>query len=368
MFADNRGKKAAQDELDEHASQRANGFAFREDVEVEPFPVFMAGELTKMRTPHLVQNLIYGFSVISGEPNSGKSALAVDLGLHIAAGVPFFGRKVLGGPVLYVAAEAPYSVAQRVEATRRMKFGGQRLPFYISNSSPNLGEQFSAPSDTARLIATMRSIETQEGTAARAFFVDTAASVMGAGDENGQGMLTLVSMIQLVIRETGAVGVLMHHPGKTDTQGLRGHSSLRGAIDAQITLSIDTKSGIRTAVVKKSRDGATGNLIHFSLNRVVQPEVDEFGDPITTVVVERGGALATTLGLGGKNQMRALKALREWACAHSQDLISDSELAALMKGAKAGRNWRQEVVVSLVGVGVLAPCDGAHRVNRVLLT
>jgi len=367
MFADARGPKAARDELDERASRGANGSTFREDCGLEPFPVFLAGELEGMRTPQLVQNLIYGFSVISGEPNSGKSALAVDLALHIAAGAPFFDQKVLGGPVLYVAAEAPYSVAQRVEATRRVKFAGKRLPVYISSSMPNLGEHSSAATDAARLIATIRSIGVREGTAVRAFFVDTAASVMGAGDENGQGMSTLVGMIQLVIRETGAVGVLMHHPGKNDPQGLRGHSSLRGAVDAQITLSTDTTSGIRKAVVKKSRDGATGNQIHFSLDSVVQPGVDEFGDPITTVVVQVVDTLPARLRLKGKNQKKALTELTKWSATHTQDFINNDELASLMKRADAGKNWRKEVLEAFIDLRVLAAAVDGYRVNRDLL-
>jgi hypothetical protein len=367
MFGDTLGADAARHELDERASRRANGSGLGEDCDAKPFPVFLAGELEGMRTPQLVQNLVYGFTVISGEPNSGKSALAVDLGLHIAAGVPFFGRKVLGGPVLYLAAEAPYSVAQRVEATRRAKFAAKRLPVYISSSMPVLGEQSSAATDAARLIATIRSIGVREGTAVRAFFVDTAASVMGAGDENGQGMSTLVTMMQLVIRETGAVGVLIHHPGKNDPQGLRGHSSLRGAVDAQITLTTDTMSGIRRAIVKKSRDGATGNQIHFSMDCVVQPEVDEFGDPITTVVVRVVDTLPARLGLKGKNQKRALTELTKWSAMCPQHVISSEELAGLMKSAATGKNWRKEVLEAFIDVGVLAAAGDGYKVNRDLL-
>ncbi|HET9215359.1 MAG TPA: AAA family ATPase [Terriglobia bacterium] len=364
MFVDAPGVIAARQEPDERAARGANGSALREGRGAEPFPVFIAGELERMRTPQLVQNLVYGFSVVSGEPNSGKSALAVDLGLHIAAGVPFFGRKVLGGPVLYLASEAPYSVEQRVEATRRLKFAGKRLPFYMSSSALNLGEQSSGAIDAARLIATMRTIEAQEGTAVRAFFVDTAASVMGAGDENGQGMLTLVSTIQLVIRETAAVGVLIHHPGKSDPQGLRGHSSLRGAVDAQITLTTDTTSGIRMAIVKKSRDGAAGNLIHFRLDTVVQAEVDEFGDQITTVVVQTVDALPARLGLRGKNQKKALKALTEWSMQCPQDVISSEELTNLMKSAGTSKNWRKEVLESFIDARVLAAAGDGYRVHR----
>jgi AAA domain len=55
-------------------------------------------------------------SVPYGEPGSGKSVLAEDIGLHVAAGMDWHGRKVLRSAVLYVALERAAVVARRALA------------------------------------------------------------------------------------------------------------------------------------------------------------------------------------------------------------------------------------------------------------
>ena len=55
-------------------------------------------------------------SAFYGEPGSGKSVLAEDIGLHLAAGLPWFGRAVRKSAVLYVALERAAVVARRALA------------------------------------------------------------------------------------------------------------------------------------------------------------------------------------------------------------------------------------------------------------
>lgn len=57
--------------------------------------------------------------VIFGEANSGKTFFALDLALHIAIGKNWRGKKVGGGPVLYVAAEGGRRIRERIIAFRK---------------------------------------------------------------------------------------------------------------------------------------------------------------------------------------------------------------------------------------------------------
>ena len=57
-------------------------------------------------------------SCIFGPPGSGKSVLAGDLAAHVAAGRPWFGRRVQQGAVLYVAIERAALVKRRLAAFR----------------------------------------------------------------------------------------------------------------------------------------------------------------------------------------------------------------------------------------------------------
>ena len=51
-----------------------------------------------------------------GAPESGKTFVCVDLALSIAAGVPWHGREVKQGAVVYVAAEGGSGIKARARA------------------------------------------------------------------------------------------------------------------------------------------------------------------------------------------------------------------------------------------------------------
>jgi hypothetical protein len=58
-------------------------------------------------------------SVMRGDAGCGKTFLALDLSLHVAAGLDWFGRRVNQGAVIYIAAEAGRGIINRVAAFKR---------------------------------------------------------------------------------------------------------------------------------------------------------------------------------------------------------------------------------------------------------
>src|SRR5262249_53549086 len=71
-------------------------------------------------------------SVAYGEPGSGKSVLAEDAGLHVAAGIDWHGRRVQRSAVLYVALERAAVVERRAIAFGiEHGLAGALLPFKI---------------------------------------------------------------------------------------------------------------------------------------------------------------------------------------------------------------------------------------------
>lgn len=69
---------------------------------------------------YVVKDLIpCGLTVVWGPPKCGKSFWALDLALHIAQGWDYRGRRVVQGPVVYVALEGGSGYGARVEAFRR---------------------------------------------------------------------------------------------------------------------------------------------------------------------------------------------------------------------------------------------------------
>jgi KaiC/GvpD/RAD55 family RecA-like ATPase len=256
----------------------------------EAMPGFSVRRLDELETgaPVEIVQRFYGLGhviALVGPPNSGKTALAVDHALAVSANTAWFGLKVSGGTVVYIAPEAPASVIMRAWAAMALKFPDQKLPFYIAQGTPALGGEVTSLVDSERVIATIRQVESREGAKVKLVLIDTLASCLGDGDENGVGMIRLVAAAKFIAAAVGCAVMLIHHPSKGDGAGLRGHGSLAAACDAILTVAVDVVSGVRTATLIKSRDSATGLQLCYSLEPVTLSTPDSFGDPRTTIIV-----------------------------------------------------------------------------------
>ena len=67
---------------------------------------------------------------------------------------------------------------------------------------------------------------------------------------------------------TGAHVLLVHHCGKDEARGARGHSSLRAAVDTEIEISRPEGETISTVRATKQRDLSPGEAMPFSLKQV----------------------------------------------------------------------------------------------------
>ncbi len=275
------------------------------------FPVTELAEIEAASSADIAQGLFGRGDVVAlvGSPNAGKTACAIDLGLAIAAGEVWFGSKIARGPVVYFAAEAPGSVIMRAKAATERKFPGRRLPFYIATGTPGLGSEVNTITDTARVIETVRKVESAEGESVLVAAFDTLASCLSGGDENGDGMLRLVAAAKHIALTLNCAVILVHHPSKADAAGLRGHGSLAAACDAILSIAVDELSGIRTATLVKARDAATGRQFAYRLEPVELPERDAFGDPRTTIIVVPTEAAQGRPRPGGARQQALLAEL-----------------------------------------------------------
>ena len=100
---------------------------------------------------YLVKGLIprAGLIIIWGPPKCGKSFWAFDLAMHVARGIPYRGRRVQQGTVVYLALEGGYGFCARVDAYR-LTHNVKDAPFYLVTDRTSLAQ------DQASLIADIK--------------------------------------------------------------------------------------------------------------------------------------------------------------------------------------------------------------------
>ena len=238
----------------------------------------------RLNDNYLVKSLLPAgeLAVLFGQPNSGKSFLAMDLAVHVAAGRSWRERRVRRAIVLYCALEGGLTIGRRFNAVWE-RIGRPEVSLYVRlgtldlrNNTNDLNEIFAAIEELKRLHPGQPVL----------VVIDTLSQAIPGGDENSsQDMTTLIRNIQKTRDLTGAGFMLVHHAGKDNTKGARGHSSLSGAAATEIEVASDGDE--RAAYVRKQRDYRGGEKFEFSLDVVVVGK-DEDGDDVTTCVVNHG--------------------------------------------------------------------------------
>lgn len=211
---------------------------------------------------------------IVGAPGTGKSFFALDLAMHLASGSQWRGRRVKPATVAYIAAEGGAGLRKRVKG---LGVDLASLPLYLLADSPSLIN----PADLRDLVPRLAEL----GPGLRYVFIDTLARAMDGGDENAAtDMGAAIKHCRLLHQVLGVTVVLVHHTGRDQAKGGRGHSSLFGALDTEITITKPV-SGPRVAKITKQKDGEDGEDFLFELERVVVGQSPE-GEPIVTCKVK----------------------------------------------------------------------------------
>jgi hypothetical protein len=100
-------------------------------------------------------------------------------------------------------------------------------------------------------------------------------------------MGALVMNMDSIRAATGACVLFVHHSGKDQAKGARGHSSLRAAIDTEIEVVAEEGTEAKVATVVKQREMPKGDKFAFSLG-MVELGQNRHGEPVTTCLVKHG--------------------------------------------------------------------------------
>jgi len=229
-----------------------------------------------------------GLSVLYGQPGSGKSLLALDLGYSVAAGSQWFGREVNQGGVIYASGEGRIGVNNRLYAlqkTRReaVNFTRGEVPFALYAHAINL---FDTQDGVADVVKWCKAFERARNEPVALIIIDTLADSLAGGDENsGKDMGLLLRLTQQIQQETRAHVMLVHHAGKDGGSGARGHSSLKAKCDTMIKVEGDQ------ARVEKQKDAPPSDPLKCQIRSVFLGK-DRDRKPVFAAVIEPQEAAA----------------------------------------------------------------------------
>jgi hypothetical protein len=213
--------------------------------------------------------------VVWGPPKCGKSFWAFDLFMHVAAGWEYRGRRVRQGGVVYLALEGGHGFQGRAEAFRlgHPELGGDP-PFFLVTAAVNL------IADHAALIDSIKA--QHKGGAPAAVVIDTLNRSLVGSESKDVDMANYIRAADAIREAFGCVVVIIHHSGIEQGRP-RGHTSLTGAVDAQIKVERDEADNI-LATVEWMKDGPEGAVVVSRLEPVDVGQ-DEDGDTISSCII-----------------------------------------------------------------------------------
>jgi AAA domain len=242
---------------------------------------------------YLVKDLIPtgGLVVVWGPPKCGKSFWMFDLSMHIALGREYRGRRVQQGPVLYLALEGGRGFTHRVEAFRR-HHNVKDAPFYLITDRTDL------VNDHVQLID---EITLQSSERPALVVIDTLNRSLVGSENRDEDMGAYIRAADAIREALRCSVAIVHHCGVAGDRP-RGHTSLTGAVDAQLAVKRDD-AGIITVKVEWLKDGQEGAEI-VSLLNPVELGADSYGDPIESCVVVADDPVARIMATPGSQFVR----------------------------------------------------------------
>ena len=258
-----------------------------------------------------------GLAVLYGPPKAGKSLVALDLSLSIAAATGWAGVPVMAdwadqasAGVLYIAAEGQHGLRRRRDAARqvdRKRYADAATTFLICDTALDLTD----PAAVEALIGALQAADHRP----RLIVVDTWARCLGDAEENSsRGVKPAIDACDRLRQATGATVLVLHHAGKVSEAGARGSTALIAAADVVIRADKAKPAqgpGV-TLTVERSRDGPEGAKLSFEiLVNIVGPD-QESAAIRPTAAPAKGARPGSNLRRGSASAL-ALEGLRRAA-------------------------------------------------------
>jgi AAA domain len=269
-------------------AQQAKAEAEAQGDGPEPFPfTFLRDVRVDLESKFVIHDVVpyQALGEIYAPPGGGKTAISADMGLHIAAGRQYRGRRTEQQPVVYIALEGHNGIDNRIAAARQhLGLDGQDIPFALIKIRADFRVKETAQRVAANVKAMIAHFGFQKPNPV--IFVDTFQAALGPGgnDCNPEHVTMLIENVKDELIGIGCTVVVVHHTGKDAAKGSRGWSGLLGALDFE--LEIDRKKDARFMYLSKQRDGSDEQPAFCYRLHGLELGRNQYGEPVTAVVVE----------------------------------------------------------------------------------
>jgi hypothetical protein len=203
----------------------------------------------------------------------------------IATGRPWMGNEVeKQGAVLYICGEGFGGMGARIKACQIHHSTPKGAPIYVIRHQLNL--RSSAEDFNALMMAVVQLVETT-GIEFQLLIIDTLARAFGGGNENdSDAMGSFITSMGKIQEFLACALMVLHHSGKDLAKGLRGHSSLLGAVDTQLEILRfeDQAKGIIS--LTKQKDGQDGIRHGFEMVEIEISSSSLGFDPVVSLAVQ----------------------------------------------------------------------------------
>jgi hypothetical protein len=222
------------------------------------------------------------------------------------------------------------------------------------------------------LIADIAAVGAERGEAVALVIIDTLARCASIDENSSHGMGQVVAACDRIRRETNASVLITHHTGKDPSNGARGSSALRAAVDSEI--EVYAKDGARGLWVTKQRNGRAQFGWQFTLQATEILRDDETGrvEHACTIDHHERSDVRANFGAGrrkrkglGKNQQKLRGALEQAYMAG--DDCWDSEGLRRLAGTTFPNAARSTIPSAIEGQtthDVLTLSDGKHYLAK----
>jgi len=297
----------------------------------------------------LIESIIpkRAFVALFAPPASWKSFIALDLAEAIATGREWMGYKIpKKGAVLFISGEGHGGMGARVKACKIQNNSPDGANLYVIRAQINIR---SSQEDFDALTSAINELVAQIDEPLEIIILDTLMRMSGGNfnENSSEDMGGFIAQTGKLQQLYNCALMVIHHSGK-HIKGLRGHSSLLGAVDTELEIQRQDSvinsadpSVIGNAVltVSKQKDGADSIVVGIEVV-LVEIGTSSLGFEITTsLAIRHNQDIAGSNSQGNKNNAGS---------GGNQKIEMDS----LMKVIKAKGSYREVDGTSRYGVAL----------------